>query len=208
MGNALIGIFLSAIGFLQKGLAEALEIARPLAELFGKGDSINSAQGALRESAGVLDAEAAGRYSDAGDQLGPLATKVGLRLKEAGENISARFGDAFSNTADVIDTTGLRESMNTVLGTIREALPKPEEVKQAATVAAKTTGNTPTAINQSTSLAPIVTSLGKVGGGGYSSGTLDAQRENNRLTGETNRLLTDLTRRVEKLGGGGQAAFG
>jgi tape measure domain-containing protein len=208
MGNAIIGIFLNAIGFLQKGLAEALEIARPLAELFGKGDSINSAQGALRESAGVLDAEAAGRYSDAGDQLGPLAAKVGLRLKEAGENISARFGDAFSNTAEVIDTTGLRESMNTVLGTIREALPKPEEVKQAATVAAKTTNTAPTAINQSSSLTPIVTSLGKVGGGGYSSGTLDAQRENNRLTGETNRLLTDLARRVEKLGGGGQAAFG
>jgi tape measure domain-containing protein len=60
MGNALIGIFLSAIGFLQKGLAEALEIARPLAELFGKGDSIDSAQGAFRESASVLDSEAAG----------------------------------------------------------------------------------------------------------------------------------------------------
>jgi hypothetical protein len=37
---------------------------------------------------------------------------------------------------------------------------------------------------------------------------LDAQRENNRLTGETNRLLVDLNRRVEKLGGPGQAAFG
>lgn len=36
--------------------------------------------------------------------------------------------------------------------------------------------------NASESFAPIVTSLGKVGGGGYSSGTLDAQRENNRLT--------------------------
>ena len=57
-------------------------------------------------------------------------------------------------------------------------------------------------------LEPIVTSLGKVGGGGYSTGTLDAQRENNRLTGETNRLLTDMTRKIEKLGGTGQAAFG
>jgi hypothetical protein len=208
MGNALIGIFLSAIGFLQKGLAEALEIVRPLAELFGKGDAINSAQGALRESAGILDAEAASRYSDAGDQLGPLAAKVGLRLKEAGENISARFGDAFSNTAEVIDTTRLRESMNTVLGTIREAIPKPEVVKQVATAAAKTTGNNAPTVNQSSSLAPIVTSLAKVGGGGYSSGTLDAQRENNKLTSETNNLLTKLTTKVEKLGGKPQAAFG
>jgi len=210
MGNALIGIFLSAIGFLQKGLAEALEIARPLAELFGKGDSINSAQGALRESAGILDAEAAGRFSDAGDQLGPLAEKVGLRLKEAGENISARFGDAFSNTAEVIDTTGLRESMNTVIGTIREAIPKPEDVKQAANAAAKvTTGNSPTVAKPAAStLTPIVTSLGKVGGGGYSSGTLDAQRENNKLTSETNRILRDMSERMKPGTGKFVPAFG
>jgi hypothetical protein len=37
---------------------------------------------------------------------------------------------------------------------------------------------------------------------------LDAQRENNRLTGETNRLLGDLSRRVDKLGGPAQASFG
>ena len=115
MGNALIGIFLSAIGFLQKGLAEAMEIVRPLAELFGQSDAIDSAQGALRESAGILDAEAANRFGTAGDQLGPLAEKVGQRLKEAGENISTRFGDAFSNTADVIDTTGMKQSMDTPL---------------------------------------------------------------------------------------------
>jgi hypothetical protein len=208
MGNALIGIFLSAIGFLQKGLAEALEIARPLAELFGKGDSISSAQGALRESAGILDAEAASRYGDAGDQLGPLAAKIGLRLKEAGENISARFGDAFSNTAEVIETTRLRESMNTVLGTIREAIPKPEVVKQVATAAAKTTATTTPTVNQSSSLAPIVTSLSKVGGGGYSSGTLDAQRENNKLTSETNRILRDMSERMKPGGAAPVTAFG
>ena len=75
-------------------------------------------------------------------------------------------------------------------------------------MAAKTTATTPTAINQSASLAPIVTSLGKVGGGGYSSGTLDAQRENNRLTSETNRILTDMGLKIGRLGGNAQAAFG
>jgi tape measure domain-containing protein len=209
MGNALIGIFLSAIGFLQKGLAEALEIARPLAELFGKGDAINSAQGAFRESASVLDAEAAGRFGNAGDQLGPLATKVGLRLKEAGENISARFGDAFSNTSEVIDTSGVRDSLSKVFGTIREALPKPDQVKNIAAAVAKPSAATNTLKpNASESFAPIVTSLGKVGGGGYSTGTLDAQRENNRLTSETNRLLTDMGLKIGRLGGNAQAAFG
>jgi tape measure domain-containing protein len=209
MGNAIIGIFLSAIGFLQKGLAEALEIARPLAELFGKGDSIDSAQGAFRESASVLDAEAAGRFGNAGDQLGPLAAKVGLRLKEAGENISARFGDAFSNTSDVIDTSGVRESLSKVFSTIREALPKPDQVKNIAAAVAKPSAATNTLKpNASESFAPIVTSLGKVGGGGYSTGTLDAQRENNRLTSETNRLLTDMGLKIGRLGGNAQAAFG
>jgi hypothetical protein len=208
MGNALIGIFLSAVGFLQKGLAEALEIARPLAELFGKSEAINSAQNTLRESAGVLDEEAAARYGNAGDQIGPLAAKVRLRLKEAGENISARFDEAFSNTAEAIDTTGLRENIRTVVGTIRKAIPKPDEVKQAATVVAKTAALPKVQAAQSTSLAPIVTSLGKVGGGGYSPGTLDAQRENNRLTSETNRILRDMSERMKPGTGVAVASFG
>ena len=135
---------------------------------------------------------------------------MGLRLKEAGENISARFGDVFSNTAEVIDTTGLRESMNNVLGTIREALPKPDDVKQAATSAAKVkTSTSPAAVSTSAStLAPIVTSLGKVGGGGYSSGTLDAQRENNKLTSETNRILRDMSERMKPGNGKFVPAFG
>ena len=210
MGNALIGIFLSAIGFLQKGLAEAMEIVRPLAELFGQSDAIDSAQGALRESAGILDAEAANRFGTAGDQLGPLAEKVGQRLKEAGENISTRFGDAFSNTADVIDTTGMKQSMDTVLGSIRDALPKPEAAKKVAEAAAAVKPTSPNSNNKPTSetFAPIVTSLGKVGGGGYSSGTLDAQRENNKLTGETNRILRDMSERMKPGTGNFVPVFG
>jgi tape measure domain-containing protein len=210
MGNALIGIFLIAVGFLQKGLAEALEIARPLAELFGKGESINSAQGALRESADVLDAEAAARYSDAGDQLGPLAAKVAERLKEAGENIVGRFGETFRNTAEVIDTSAMRERMNEVMGTIRDALPKPEEIKQVARATTPGKSNVPNPLAQAstTTMDPIVTSLGKVGGGGYSSGTLDAQRENNRLTSETNRILRAMSERIKPGGGASVTAFG
>jgi hypothetical protein len=45
-----------------------------------------------------------------------------------------------------------------------------------------------------------VTSLGKIGGGGYVSSTLDAQRENNRLTGETNTLLKQANKHLAGLG--------
>jgi tape measure domain-containing protein len=113
-----------------------------------------------------------------------------------------------STSPDFIDTSALRDSINNVVGSIRDSMPKPEAVKQAASAAGQTTGTGPGVSTQSARLDPIVTSLGKVGGGGYSSGTLDAQRENNRLTGETNRLLKDMSSRIEKLGGGTQAAFG
>jgi hypothetical protein len=107
---------------------------------------------------------------------------------------------------DTFDTTGLRENMGKVVQGIKDAMPKPEAVKQAAAAVGKTDTNASVS-PQATRLDPIVTSLGKVGGGGYSSGTLDAQRENNRLTGETNRLLTRMDQKLGKYGTG-LAAFG
>ena len=126
--------------------------------------------------------------------IGNAAVESARRAKEGG------FTDTF-------DTTGLREGMSGVIKSIVDTMPKPEEVKQAAKAVSQTTTG-PVVSPQATRLDPIVTSLGKVGGGGYSSGTLDAQRENNRLTGETNRLLKDMNRTIGNLGGGGQAAFG
>jgi hypothetical protein len=136
--------------------------------------------------------------------LGKGAPELGERVAAAARKAGA------AEREDLIDTSGLRESFGKVAQSIRDTMPKPEEVKQAATAAAKVTTDTAPLVAKpvASTMAPIVTSLGKVGGGGYSPGTLDAQRENNRLTGETNRLLTDLNRRVDRLGGPGQAAFG
>ena len=50
--------------------------------------------------------------------------------------------------------------------------------------------------------------LGKVGGGGYWSGNLDAQRENNKLTSETNRILRDMSERMKPGTGKFVPAFG
>ncbi|MCX6879067.1 MAG: hypothetical protein NTW21_35450, partial [Verrucomicrobia bacterium] len=135
----------------------------------------------------------------AGNLVGAGAPVLGERVAEAVRKASE------SGTADLIDTTGLRDSMGKVVQSIRDSMPKPEEVKQAAKAASKTdTGQTIT--QQASRLDPIVTSLGKVGGGGYSTGTLDAQRENNRLTGETNSLLKGMSGKLDKLGGKPQAA--
>jgi hypothetical protein len=127
--------------------------------------------------------------------IGNAAVESAKRAKEGG-------------FTDMFDTAKLREGMSGVIKSIVDTMPKPEAVKQAAKAVSQTTATGPVVSPQATRLDPIVTSLGKVGGGGYSSGTLDAQRENNRLTGETNRLLKDMNRSIGNLGGSGQAAFG
>jgi hypothetical protein len=135
--------------------------------------------------------------------IGQGAPQLGERVAEAARKAGESTG------SELIDTRGLRDNFGKVAKSIRDTMPKPEDAAKTVAAAGKVTGSAQSAAKPSTStLAPIVTSLGKVGGGGYSAGALDAQRENNRLTGETNRLLNDLNRRVEKLGGGGQAAFG
>jgi hypothetical protein len=111
MGNAIVGIFLSAVALLQEGLAKALEIARPLADLFGKGETIDAGQTALRASASGLQAKANERFGTAGDQLGPMGDQLSSRLETAGANISAAFSDTFARAGDVLDASGAKDEL-------------------------------------------------------------------------------------------------
>ena len=141
---------------------------------------------------------------EAQEMLGNGAPELGKRVAEAARKASQSPG------SELIDTSGLRENFGKVAQSIRDSMPKPEEVKEAASAGPKA-DNQPMAqvAKQASRLNPIVTSLGKVGGGGYSTGALDAQRENNRLTGETNRLLQQANRHLSKIGGGSAvASFG
>ena len=126
-----------------------------------------------------------------------LVGRVGEAARKAGE----------SKGEKLIDTRGLHESLDTLVRSIQDAMPKPEEVKQSTEAAVKASAPAVAPVKAGvTRLDPVVTSLGRVGGGGYSTGILDAQRENNRLMGETNRLLRDTNRQIAKLGGGAVAA--
>ena len=145
------------------------------------------------------------KYKDLQQENNRLIASGGEGLGKSAAEAARKAGE-FGFT-DTFDTTGLKDNMGKVIQSIRDSMPKPEEVKQAAKVATKT-GDPGKLPDQTSRLDPIVMSLGKVGGGGYSTGTLDAQRENNRLTGQTNELLKDLNKTVEKLGGKPQAAFG
>ncbi|MCH7228776.1 tape measure protein [Haloferula sp. A504] len=144
-----------------------------------------------------------------GDQLtGEGASGLGERLAAA----AAKAIEDAGAKGEFIDTSGMQDKLVGIIRTIQDALPKPGDAKEATgkVAGAARTANAPGLGTQQARLAPIVTSLAKVGGGGYSSGALDAQRENNRLTGETNRLLQESNRHLKGIGKGGTltAAFG
>ena len=215
-GAALLNAFQTPIVYLQAGMEWVVaHLLKGLLKIPGMADLLGFDESAVETNFGKIlkdRKETGGELfgfnmkelaKQADDLMSSGAPKLGERVAEA----ARKAGE--STSAELIDTTALRDSFGKVVGSIRDTMPKPEEVKQAATAAAKTTGNTaPVAANQSASLAPIVTSLGKVGGGGYSSGTLDAQRENNKLTSETNRILRDMSERMKPGTGKFVPAFG
>ncbi len=146
------------------------------------------------------------KYKDLQKENDALIESGGTGLAKSAASAAKKAAD-FGFT-DTFDTTGLKDNMDKVIQGIKDTMPKPEDVKKSADT------YTPPAAQKNgddipSKLDPIVSSLGKVGGGGYSpGGALDAQRENNRLTGRTNELLTDLNKGVEKLGAKQKAAFG
>jgi hypothetical protein len=214
-GAALLNAFQTPIVYLQAGmewviahLLKGLLKIPGMNELLGFDESVVETHfGRILKDRQETGAELFGlnfkEMAEAAQGLiGQGAPQLGERVAEAARKAGESTG------SELIDTRGLRDNFGKVAQSIRDTMPKPEEAAKTVAAAGKVSGSAPSAAKLgSSTLAPIVTSLGKVGGGGYSSGALDAQRENNRLTGETNRLLTDLNRRVDRLGGGGRAAF-
>jgi hypothetical protein len=181
MGNAIIGIFLSAISFLQKGFAEIIEIARPLAEIFGKDAALNVIQKTIRESASILDEDAAARFSKAGDLLEPAAQKIAARLAEAGENVKNRFSQTFANTAEAIDTSGMKREFDDTVQRIKAAIPPAKQGKQIGVVPAVEKPKAPAAIagGGSAALGGFAQSMNLLFGRSANAGLLE---ENKRQT--------------------------
>ncbi|MFN9819626.1 MAG: hypothetical protein ACK56K_02885 [Akkermansiaceae bacterium] len=180
MGNAIIGIFLSAISFLQKGFSEIIEVARPLAELFGKEDAFNGIQKTIRESAAILDEDAAARFSKAGDLLEPAAQKIAQRLAEAGENVKTRFSETFANTAEAIDTSGMKREFGDTVERIKAAIPPAKTGKQIGMAAASEKPAAPAVIaGGSGQLGSFAQSMNMLFGRSANAGLLE---ENKRQT--------------------------
>ena len=218
LGAALLDAFQAPLAYLQAGmewvmakLMKGLLMIPGMDELMGfKAEDVQTDFGKIladtRENGpGMfgMDAREMARQADAMISAGApaLAGRVAEAGRKAGE----------SNGQKLTDTSGLHESLDTLVRSIQDSMPKPEEVKQSteAAVKASTPAVAPVSGTQAR-LDPIVTSLGRVGGGGYSTGILNAQRENNRLTGETNRLIRDTNKQLSRMGVGGavSALFG
>jgi len=205
LGAALLNAFQTPIVYLQAGmewvvahLLKGLLKIPGMSELLGlDGNALETNFGKILKDRKESGAELFGmNFKEMAEEAQGV---LGRGAPELGERVAAAAKKAGETTgSDLIDTSGLRDSFGKVAQSIRDTMPKPEEVKQAAATAAKVTNETaPAAAKPAQSrLDPIVTSLGKVGGGGYSTGTLDAQRENNRLTNETNRLLREIGDRI------------
>lgn len=111
MGNALVGVFLGAISFLQRGMANALEVLRPMADLFDKGFVLDAAQAEIRDTAKDLSAEAATRFVAAADQLAPITDKIAARAAEEAESIKSKFLEGYNKTGNVFDTEGIKKAI-------------------------------------------------------------------------------------------------
>ncbi len=187
MGNALIGVCLSFLSFLQSGMVKLVEVLRPLAEFFDSGDLIDSAVSGLNDSIKVLDDEASDRYAKATGQLEPLLARVAKQWVSAWENISGKFNETLNSTPDIIDTSDMRQDMEDIMNLVRAATPEVTRIDVPTTGIGKEHAEGSGEVGKA--LQPIVSTMGKVGGGGYMYGTLDLQRENNRLTAQTNAHL-------------------
>jgi hypothetical protein len=217
VGAALLNAFQTPIVYLQAGMEWVIaHLLKGLLKIPGMSDLLGFDESAVETNFGKIlkdrketGAELFGmNFKEMAEEAKGL---LGKGAPELGERVAAAAKKAGETTgSELIDTSGLRDSFGKVVASIRDTMPKPEEVKQAATAAAKvTTGNSPAVAKPvASTLAPIVTSLGKVGGGGYSSGALDAQRENNKLTSETNRILREIGERVRPGSGVAAASFG
>ena len=175
MGNAIIGVFLDAIAFFQKGLAAALEAVRPLAEMIGQGDKVSSAKKTLNDSAGILREEASGYYNQASGQLAPMINQVTERLKTAWANIGESFAAAYANAGDLIDPNAAAAEVRTIMDLIKEMMKITQTELDAANakMKAETAGGDDTKKSPlqkvGAAMQPAVMSLTRVGGGGFSA---------------------------------------
>lgn len=150
------------------------------------------------DTPGALTADGKSRIAAAMPDLAAAAA--------AATETAKKFG-----TDDFLDTTGMKAAFDNLIKSIKDSIPTLEEVapKEGETRDSNKSNGKVAGKAVKEKLDPIVTALGKVGGGGYGAGGMDMARENNRLTSKTNTLLVALHDTVKRGSGNlGGATFG
>lgn len=183
MGNSIAGVFLSAVGVLLEGIGKAIELAKPLADLFGKGDAIDAAANSVKGAASGMYDRAGERFSAAGFQLEPAIQKIMERGAKTWESVIGKYMSVFTATGDVMDATELKKKLAEMFEEIRKSVDKQAEEAAKAAPKAKNK-NMDEVVSQH--VAPQVMSLARVGGGGYGgpnvmSGLYSEARQQTRI---------------------------
>ena len=133
MGNALSGIFLSAVSIMSRGLATAMELLRPIANLFGDagGFALDAAQQEFREGAKAIQDDAAKMFTQSGDQLAAAGDRAAANIVRAGENVGSTIRSAFSSTKNLFDTSSAQGLLAEIISSVQSKTPKVPGYKPA-----------------------------------------------------------------------------
>jgi tape measure domain-containing protein len=207
-GAALLEAFQTPLQYLQAGMEWAVaSLLRGLLKIPGMTDLLGFDADSVETDFGKI---LASRRAQGADFFGMSPKDMAAQASAMVQAGTPGFSESVNRAAqkagqeagtDLIGTAGLRESLGRIVESISSAVTAPAEAAAAAVKDAAQ--NQGTAASQlpgagtGRGMEPVVTSLGRVGGGGYQPGLLDAQRENNRLTGETNRILREMSDRLK-----------
>ena len=204
-GAALLNAFQTPLVYLQAGMEWVIaSLMKGLLKIPGMADLLGFDENAVQGDFGKILQDRKDQGAELfGFNFKDMAAQADALMATGAPALAGRVRDAArkageSSGSDLIDTTGLRDNFGKVVQSIRDIMPKPDAATKAVQAAGKVAGAAGSPVTASTTarLEPIVTSMARVGGGGYATGALDAQRENNRLTQETNRLIRETNKHL------------
>lgn len=226
-GAALLRMMAAPIQFLQAGLQYAIEGAMAgLAKIPGLNKALgldgfqsrgfdeilNETQSQPLQTAGgsVDDADAAGKVmmDAAGPDVAALAKGAMDQVAGQAGLIGQKIKDGWNNAPDVVDTSSQRDALGGLVSDLQAGVDAAQK-KAAETAEFKAFdgagSDTAKAGSENERIQAAVTSLAKIGGGGY--GATNLQREANNLLKQVAKNTADVVRAMaNSTGGGGLAA--
>lgn len=120
VGDALVGLFQSAIAALLRGVEQVMSALAPVANVLGQGDAFDGGRKAVLGAAADLEGRSADRFESAADPLRRAGDDAARALADAGGRIGETFRASFSSAGDLIDTSGAESARDSALAKIQD----------------------------------------------------------------------------------------